>query len=291
MNLLNRSLPLIGALLVIGGCRQGQERAEQTTGRESGPREGDPRCATEARRVVEQLGSRMRRVSLLAPDSVVQRELRDAYADLVTSALLASWTQRPTIAPGRRVSSPWPARVDIDSITPEDNHCIVKGDVVYVTSADTTSPVDRREVTMRVIDERGWRVSAYDEASSATAELTTASPADVVRRYYAAIQARNYGAAYAMWSEAGRASGQTPAEFRAGFAETERIRLTIGDSVRVEGAAGSQYATVPVAIDAALRNDDRQHFEGSYTLRRSMVDGATPDQRRWHIYAADLRRK
>ncbi|MGH7637800.1 MAG: hypothetical protein ACREOK_09110, partial [Gemmatimonadaceae bacterium] len=109
--------------------------------------------------------------------------------------------------------------------------------------------------------------------------------------YYDAIRARDYDAAYALWAGAGRASGQTRTEFSAGFAETERIRLTISDSVHVEGAAGSQYATVPVAIDAVLRNGETQRFEGNYTLRRSMVDGATPDQRRWHISGADLRLK
>ena len=57
----------------------------------------------------------------------------------------------------------------------------------------------------------------------------------------------------------------------------------------MEGAAGSQYATVPVVVDATLRNGTRQHFEGNYTLRRTMVDGATPEQRRWHIYSGDLK--
>lgn len=112
---------------------------------------------------------------------------------------------------------------------------------------------------------------------------------DVVRLYYDAIMKRHYDTAYALWGQSGKASGQTRAAFAAGFAQTASVRATIGDSVRLEGAAGSQYATVPVTVDAELRDGTRQHFEGFYTLRRAMVDGATPEQRRWRIYSAHLR--
>jgi hypothetical protein len=288
MCLLNRSIALLAWLVVISACRDRQSRDQAVSRQDFG--QTAARCSAEVRRVVGQLGNRMRLVSLLAPDSVVQRELSDAYGGLVTGALLTSWVTNPALAPGRRVSSPWPARIDVTSIEAEDDHCVVKGSVVHVTTADTTSPVFRSEVTMRVVDERGWRVSVYDERSAAASETAASSPADVVRRYYSAIQAGDYDAAHAMWSEGGLASGKTRAEFAAGFSETEHVRLRIGDSVRVEGAAGSQYATVPVVIDAVLRDGSAQHFEGRYTLRRSMVDGATPDQRRWHIHAAHLRR-
>ena len=112
---------------------------------------------------------------------------------------------------------------------------------------------------------------------------------DVIRYDYDAIGRRQYDTAYALWEQSGKASGQTRTEFAAGFAQTTGVRATIGDSLRLDGAAGSQYATVPVTVDARLRNGARQHFEGFYTLRRALVDGATPEQRRWHIYSAHLR--
>jgi pectin methylesterase-like acyl-CoA thioesterase len=115
----------------------------------------------------------------------------------------------------------------------------------------------------------------------------TASPAAVVRRYYEAINARNYAAAYALLSSGGRSRSQ--AAFAAGFAETASVRATVSDRVTIEGAAGSQYATVPVDVDAVLRNGVEQHFTGTYTLRRSMVDGATPEQQSWRIYRGNLR--
>ena len=110
-----------------------------------------------------------------------------------------------------------------------------------------------------------------------------------MRSYYDAIRAQDYQRAYALWADSGRASGQSFEEFRAGFADTEQVQVTVRDSVSIEGAAGSHYATVPVSIEARLRDGTRQQFEGSYALRRSLVTGATAEERRWHIYSADIR--
>ena len=118
---------------------------------------------------------------------------------------------------------------------------------------------------------------------------TSVTPAQLVRRYYDAIQAGKYDSAYSLWGQSGQASGKSRAAFSAGFAQTAQVRATVSDSVQMEGAAGSQYATVPVVVDAVLRSGANQHFEGTYILRRAMVDGATPEQRRWHIYSADLK--
>jgi hypothetical protein len=129
-----------------------------------------------------------------------------------------------------------------------------------------------------------------EQPSTVVAEQPAAdsTPSDVVRRYYLAIQASRYDDAYALWSDSGRASGKSLQEFAAGFRETANVRASVGDSAHVEGAAGSQYATVPVTVDATLRSGARQHFTGTYTLRRSMVDGASAEQRQWRIYSADI---
>ena len=115
-------------------------------------------------------------------------------------------------------------------------------------------------------------------------------PSGVVRRYYAAIDSRRYEDAYAFWSDSGRASGKTANAFAAGFAQTATTRVTIGDSVHIEGAAGSQYATVPVVVDATLRSGEQQRFTGEYVLRRAIADGASVEQRKWRIYSARLYR-
>jgi hypothetical protein len=139
----------------------------------------------------------------------------------------------------------------------------------------------------------GDRKAATQDGQPATshpepAASTASSPAQVIIRYYEAINARDYDSAYALWGQSGKASGQSRSEFAAGFGQTANVSVTVGDSVRIEGAAGSQYATVPVVVDAVLRDGAKQHFEGNYIVRRSMVDGATAEQRRWRIYSASL---
>lgn len=118
---------------------------------------------------------------------------------------------------------------------------------------------------------------------------STDSAAQVILRYYEDIQRRDFGAAYALWSDGGRASGQSGDTFAAGFAKTARVSATITGPVSVEGAAGSQYATVPVEVSATLLDGKQQRFTGSYVVRRAMVDGATTEQRQWRIYSAAIR--
>jgi hypothetical protein len=291
---------LIGVLLAVVACGDKQSRIAQDSATAM-------TCGPDSRLVVEQLGQRMRLVSILAPDTIASDQIAKAYGPLVTPDLLSAWQEKPSTAPGRETSNPWPARIEIGAIEPVGTDCSVKGDVVYVTSSDTTREVERRPVTLRLADQNGWKVTAYNMTAAgnrvanpattagdrrppnAAAADTSTTPARVVRNYYAAIQARDYDAAYSLWGQSGQASGKNRAAIAAGFAQTAEVHATVSDSVQMEGAAGSQYATVPVIVDAVLRTGAHQHFEGTYTLRRAMVDGATPEQRRWHIYSAELK--
>jgi hypothetical protein len=243
------------------------------------------------REVVEGLGERLRRVSLQAPESIVVREIRQAYAPYVTPDLLAKWTSEPTSAPGRDVSSPWPERIELRAVHaagPET--CHVEADVVYQSSAPPPedSAMLRTPVTLLVRNGGGWRVSAFDAAPRLTDSTSAAAAIDVLRRYYAAINSRDFGRAYTLWGNDGVASSQTPEEFAAGFAETARSEIEIGDPARIEGAAGSRYVKIPVMVRAVTTRGEEQRFEGTYTLRRSVVDGASAQARRWHIHTADL---
>lgn len=113
--------------------------------------------------------------------------------------------------------------------------------------------------------------------------------ADVVRRYYAAIDARDFGTAWTQWGDEGR-PGQTLAAFEKGFAHTHATKVTIGALGPSEGAAGSVYQTIPVTVAATLDDGTAQRFIGSYVVRRiNGVDGASASQLRWHIDSAQLR--
>ena len=112
---------------------------------------------------------------------------------------------------------------------------------------------------------------------------------DVLRRYYLAIDGRDYRRAYALWAQDGAASGQAYNAFAAGFAQTAHTRVEFTGPVTLGGAAGTTYATVPVRVGATTTEGAAQHFAGTYTLRRvNDVPGATAEQLRWRIALAHL---
>lgn len=111
----------------------------------------------------------------------------------------------------------------------------------------------------------------------------------LVRDYYAAINAGDFGNAHALWADGGTASRQTPQQFAAGFTDTTGVSVQIDEPGRVGAAAGSRYIEVPVSIDAKQRDGSVRQYVGAYTLRRSTVDGASAEQRRWRIASADIR--
>lgn len=111
----------------------------------------------------------------------------------------------------------------------------------------------------------------------------------VIRSYYAAIAARQYARAHALWSGGGSASGQSPEQFAAGFAGTMQVQVEPGAPGRVEPAAGSRFIEIPVSIQATRDDGSVHRYIGTYTLRRAVVDGASAEQRAWRIASADLR--
>lgn len=121
------------------------------------------------------------------------------------------------------------------------------------------------------------------------APRSMAAAVAVVQRYYSALNARDYGTAWAQWGEDGR-PGQSFDQFQSGFAGTRSTRVTIGRLEPGDAGAGSIYQTVPVTVDSQLQDGTRQRFVGDYVLRRvNDVDGATPAQLRWHIGQAKLK--
>ncbi|HEX2253169.1 MAG TPA: hypothetical protein VHQ65_07875, partial [Thermoanaerobaculia bacterium] len=117
---------------------------------------------------------------------------------------------------------------------------------------------------------------------------SAAAAAAVVRDYYAAVAAGDHRRADRLWGGGGAASGQTLEEMRAGSAQTVSVRAEVGTPGRVEPAAGSRYVRVPVTVRATTRSGEPQCFAGNYVLRRSVVPGATAEQRTWRIHSADL---
>lgn len=106
-------------------------------------------------------------------------------------------------------------------------------------------------------------------------------PDRLLRAYAAALHARDWAAASRAW---GAGSGVTAATLKAAYDRAERPSLEVGKG-RQEGAAGSLYYEAPVT----LRFGDAPPETGTLTLRRvNDVDGASPEQLRWHIERAAI---
>jgi len=132
--------------------------------------------------------------------------------------------------------------------------------------------------------------SAPSESAAPVDNESAESAANVVLAYYRDINERRYDQAYRLWAADGAASGKPLDTFRDGFEHTASVSVELGTPGRIEGAAGSRYVEIPVRITAVATDGGRQVFSGSYTLRRSVVDGATAEQRAWRIHSAKVRR-
>ena len=132
-------------------------------------------------------------------------------------------------------------------------------------------------------------IDASTTAATVPDEPTADDAVALVRSYYAAIVAHEYPRAYSLWSNDGVASGQSAAQFAAGFADTTDVVVEPGAPGQVEGAVGSRFIEVPVSIRATKADGSVHRYLGSYTLRRAVVDGASATQRAWRIASADIR--
>ena len=88
--------------------------------------------------------------------------------------------------------------------------------------------------------------------------------AALVRSLYNAINRKEYARAYAYFGDT-KPVGEFKV-FADGYAKTESVELRIGQ-VTTEGAAGSIYAAVPVAIKSVEGEGRIRFFSGCYVAR------------------------
>lgn len=116
--------------------------------------------------VVTGFGKALQMVSLTADPDTVRTAMNQHYKTYVTRELLAEWQQDPERAPGRRTSSPWPDRIEPQTVAQEDGAFVIRGEVVELTSQELTSggAASRYPVTATVIQEDGrWVISSFAE--------------------------------------------------------------------------------------------------------------------------------
>lgn len=125
--------------------------------------------------LVEDFGSKLQTVSLLAPKDIVNKSIQENYGGFVTPALLAEWQSDPQNAPGRLTSSPWPDHIKIETIKKlSEYEYEVEGEIIEITSTEKVNGgvAAQRQITLKIkkTGER-WLIDAatlgvYEEANS-----------------------------------------------------------------------------------------------------------------------------
>jgi hypothetical protein len=150
-------------------------------------------------------------------------------------------------------------------------------------------PVDAADAAPASDAVQGIAVGEQNPAAGNPVEPGPGDAVQLVRDYYAAIAARDYDRAYALWSQQGAASGQGPQQFANGFADTSEVSVQIGTPGAEDAGAGQRYIEIPVTVTAIHADGSRHSYAGSYALHRTVVDGASAEQRAWRISSARLR--
>ena len=98
-------------------------------------------------------------------------------------------------------------------------------------------------------------------------------PVHLVASYYNAIALGDYARAYGYWREGNVPRGATLAQFAAGFADVQTVRVLTRLPVRGGAAAGTAHVDVPVVVLTTLRSGGSQ-ISGTQPL-------AGMSQQRW----------
>ena len=114
------------------------------------------------------------------------------------------------------------------------------------------------------------------------------SAVQVIRDYYAAINLRDPARAYALWRGQGQASGVSAEQFAQDLSTTSGVSVEIGQPGPVDAGAGQRHITIPVSLVVRKSDGGEQRYRGEYVLQRTVVDGASEDQRAWRISSARL---
>ena len=118
--------------------------------------------------------------------------------------------------------------------------------------------------------------------------LTDRDPTHAVAYWRAAMEGRDWSGARSVFGDFGAQSGLSAQAFAAAWDQYRTLDVTVGTGEQ-EGGAGSSYYEVPVTITGLTKAGQPYRLAGRLTLRRvNDVDGATPEQLRWHIERSTL---
>ncbi|MDE1925374.1 MAG: hypothetical protein KGH79_04335 [Patescibacteria group bacterium] len=127
--------------------------------------------------VINQFGSTLGKVSLTAPDA--KDEIGAGYSPYVAAPLLMQWENNPVQAPGRAVSSPWPDRIQVDSMTlRQDGSYVVEGSVIEITSNEVAHGGIAAQYPVKLTLEKTgdqWLITQFERGAESTSSIGSTS--------------------------------------------------------------------------------------------------------------------
>jgi hypothetical protein len=151
----------------------------------------------------------------------------------------------------------------------------VQANAPDVDVTETTPPA-----ALNAVEQSGPPTPTPGDEKSAKAAVK------IVERFADMLEERRFDEALRLWGD----NAQGKAELAAALNKYATIDANVGKPGDSEGAAGSIYIDVPLALSGALESGGRYSVAGPMSLRRvNDVPGSTAEQRRWHIYAIDLK--
>lgn len=110
-------------------------------------------------------------------------------------------------------------------------------------------------------------------------------PVSLLASYYDAVNRQEYRRAWEYWENPPSSSYE---EFVTGYGETAHVLLVVSPPTHIEGAAGSQYVSIPTLLISTHIDGSQHNFVGCYVARRANpdIEGAPADG--WLLFSATV---
>jgi len=139
----------------------------------------------------------------------------------------------------------------------------------------------------QALDDVGGVVSSAQVIVGVTAPGSSEHdlPEALLRAYYEAINAKDYARAYGYWENP---PNPTLDEFAQGYGDTASVAVALGQPM-LQGAAGSQYARIPIVLAATSTAGHLTMLSGCYVARQTNADSDTSSHGgKWFLYSATI---
>lgn len=112
-------------------------------------------------RAAELFGDQLKSAMLLVPEEQLKEQIDQLYAPYVSNELIGKWKEQLELTPGRELSSPWPERLDVLSITKlNDETYKLHGQIVEVAGGEVVGTNDVN--LLMKIETDQWKIDSFE---------------------------------------------------------------------------------------------------------------------------------